>query len=85
MRYCEGLFKKEFIPEIAKIDEDDDFYTKILTEKLNEYITKMAGYSWQLIYQIPVPYGKSIDAQKIYEKIRTERKKRSEQHSSKSN
>ena len=54
-------------------------------EKLNEYITKMAGYSWQLIYQIPVPYGKSIDAQKIYEKIRTERKKRSEQHSSKSN
>ena len=85
MRYCEGLFKKEFIPEIAKIDEDDDFYTEILTEKLNEYITKMAGYSWQLIYQIPVPYGKSIDAQKIYEKIRTERKKRSEQHSNKSN
>ena len=85
MRYCEGLFKKEFISEIAKIDEDDDFYTKILTEKLNEYITKMAGYSWQLIYQIPVPYGKSIDAQKIYEKIRTERKKRSEQHSNKSN
>ena len=35
MRYCEGLFKKEFIPEIAKIDEDDDFYTEILTEKLN--------------------------------------------------
>ena len=85
MRYCEGLFKKEFIPEITKIDEDDDFYTKILTEKLNEYITKMAGYSWQLIYQIPVPYGKSIEAQKIYEKIRTERKKRSEQHSNKSN
>lgn len=85
MRYCEGLFKKEFIPEIAKIDEDDDFYTKILTEKLNEYITKMAGYSWQLIYQIPVPYGKSIEAQKIYEKIRTERRKRSEQHSNKSN
>lgn len=85
MRYCEGLFKKEFIPEIAKIDEDDDFYTETLKEKLNNYISKMAGYSWQLIYQIPVPYGKSIEAQKIYEKIREERKKRSEQHSNKSN
>lgn len=85
MRYCEGLFKKEFIPEITKIDEDDDFYTGILTEKINEYIAKMACYSWQLIYQIPVPYGKSIEAQKIYEKIKAERKKRSEQHSNKSN
>ena len=85
MRYCEGLFKKEFIPEIAKIDEDDDFYTETLKEKLNNYISKMAGYSWQLIYQVPVPYGKSIEAQKIYEKIRTERKKRREQHSNKSN
>lgn len=78
MRYCEGLFKKEFIPEIAKIDEDDDFYTETLKEKLNNYISKMAGYSWQLIYQVPVPYGKSIEAQKIYEKIRTERKKKRE-------
>lgn len=85
MRYCEGLFKKEFIPEIAKIDEDDDFYTETLKEKLNNYISKMAGYSWQLIYQVPVPYGKSIEAQKIYEKIRTERKKKREQHSNKSN
>ena len=85
MRYCEGLFKKEFIPEIAKVDDDEDFYPGILTEKLNEDIAKMAGYSWQLIYQIPVPYGKSIEAQKIYEKIREERKKRSEQHSNKSN
>lgn len=85
MRYCEGLFKKEFIPEIAKIDEDDDFYTETLKEKLNNYISKMAGYSWQLIYQVPVPYGKSIEAQKIYEKIRTERKKRREQYSSESN
>lgn len=85
MRYCEGLFKKEFIPEIAKIDEDDDFYTETLKEKLNNYISKMAGYSWQLIYQVPVPYGKSIKAQKIYEKIRTERKKRREQYSSESN
>lgn len=85
MRYCEGLFKKEFIPEIAKIDEDDDFYTETLKEKLNNCISKMAGYSWQLIYHIPVPYGKSIEAQKIYEKIRTERKKRSEQYSNKSN
>lgn len=85
MRYCEGLFKKEFIPEIAKIDEDDDFYTETLKEKLNNYISKMAGYSWQLIYQVPVPYGKSIEVQKIYEKIRTERKKRREQYSSESN
>lgn len=85
MRYCEGLFKKEFIPEIAKIDDDDDFYTETLKEKLNNYISKMAGYSWQLIYQVPVPYGKSIEAQKIYEKIRTERKKKREQHSNKSN
>lgn len=85
MRYCEGLFKKEFIPEIAKIDEDDDFYTETLKEKLNNYISKMAGYSWQLIYQVPVPYGKSIESQKIYEKIRTERKKRREQYSSESN
>ena len=85
MRYCEGLFKKEFIPEIAKIDEDDDFYTETLKEKLNNYISKMADYSWQLIYQVPVPYGKSIEAQKIYEKIRTERKKRREQYSSESN
>ena len=80
MRYCEGLFKKEFIPGIAKIDTGDDCYTETLTEKLNESITKMAGYSWQLIYQVPVPYGKSIEAQKIYEKIRAERRKRSEQH-----
>lgn len=80
MRYCEGLFKKELIPEIAKIDTGDDCYTETLTEKLNESITKMAGYSWQLIYQVPVPYGKSIEAQKIYEKIRAERRKRSEQH-----
>lgn len=85
MRYCDGLFKKEFIPEIARIDEDDDSYTGILTEKINEYIAKMACYSWQLIYQIPVPYGKAIEAQKIYEKIKAERKKRSEQHSNKSN
>ena len=80
MRYCEGLFKKAFIPEIAKIDTGDDCYTEALTEKLNESITKMAGYSWQLIYQVPVPYGKSIEVQKIYEKIRAERRKRSEQH-----
>lgn len=79
MRYCEGMFKFEFIPRLASLDDGIEEYATILSTTLQEYITKMASYSWQLIYQIPVPYGKSIEAEKVYKKIRKERKKRSEQ------
>lgn len=81
MRRCEGLFKNEFIPKIAAVDANKDYYTVELEEILQEYIKKMAKFSWELIRQVPVPYGKSIEAEKVYEKIRKERRKRSEQRS----
>lgn len=70
MRYCEGVFKKKFIPELALVDTDSKDYTAELSSLLEKYDSEVTKYSYKLLYQIPIPFGKSIEAEKQYAEIR---------------
>ena len=70
MRYCEGVFKKKFVPELALVDTDSKDYTAELSSLLEKYDSEVTKYSYKLLYQIPIPFGKSIEAEKQYAEIK---------------
>ena len=76
MRYCEALYKRKFIPDIASINPGSNDYISQLNALLEKYKSDVAIYSYNLLYQIPIPYGKSIEAEIKYDKIRKKRRKK---------
>ena len=76
MRYCEALYKRKFIPDIASINPGSNDYISQLNALLEKYKSDVAIYSYNLLYQIPIPYGKSIEAEIEYDKIRKKRRKK---------
>ena len=59
MAYCEWIFKNKFVPEIMQTKDTDN-----LNKLLEKYSEKLRSYLGRLLYQYPIPYGKSIDAHK---------------------
>ena len=64
LRYCEGLFKYNFINEILKTNQDKTIDKEEKINRFNEILLKykklIVKKKYDLLNSIPVPYGKTL-------------------------
>lgn len=76
MRYSESMFKNRFIPEMNRIyglGLNSGERVRMLKNVNTEYVSLLKKKAWQLLRSVPVPFGKSIQAEMEIAKL--ERKK----------
>ena len=66
MRYCEGIYKKQFIPRLSMIDTVSDNHASEIEKLSKELFSIVSRYSYRQIHELPIPYGKSIEAEKLF-------------------
>lgn len=66
MRYCEGIYKKQFIPRLSMIDTVSDNHASEIEKLSKEFFSIVSRYSYRQIHELPIPYGKSIEAEKLF-------------------